>query len=253
MRPFVIALCLLASCNCCDAQILPRRSFGFDPNKKVDGHDDGAGKTLYNIGRAPELPTGPAKLHCWIVVSDNWQTNPLEYQIAQHIANDPRMKAIKAGTYWNYYTASNPKFRDSGLVGAVGTATPIMVLTNGDGMIKADGTGGMFVNAKSFPATADDAIDMLCDAIAQFNPPPKFEGQTLATPVIRDTEVEQCPDGQCPTPVVTIPGGSEGTLTPIRPRNTASVVAVALGGIAFVALCAGLAALGIATPGKPKE
>lgn len=252
LSTLIVSLILIGGCTCnCDAQLLPRRqSLGFDPNRKVDGHDDHAGHTMYNMGRVPEMPTGPNKLHCWIVVSDAWERNAFEYELAKLIKSDPRMQQIKAGTYFNYYTVSNPKFSQSGLVGAVGTATPIFVVTNGDGMIRADGSGGLFVNAKSAPQTPAEAVDMLCDAIEQMNPPPVVEGQTTATQIVRESSAAPCPDCTPNLPLQNPPPNSGGSLTPIKPRKSVHTPELVLGIFAFAVLVAGGIAIGIYTPGK---
>lgn len=238
MRPLIVAL-LLAVASLAHAQ---DRST-FNPNRKMDGHNDANGRSMYNAGRMPEMPSGPNKLQCWIVVSDNWERNALEYSLAQAIRNDPRMQQIKAGTYFNYYTVSNPKFSQSGLVGAVGTATPIFVVTRNDGGIVGDGSGGLFVNAQSSPKTADECIDMLCDAIAQMNPPPVVEGQTTNSQIIRESSAP-CPD--CvPTPQPTVTPNGGGTLTPIKPRKTTEHIALGVGVLVVSGLLASGVILGV--------
>lgn len=210
----LVASFLVGGCACdCHAQ----GRTTFNPNKKIDGHTIN-GKSLYNSGRLGEMPTGPNKLDCYIVVSDQWQSNKLEYALYQAIASDPRMQQVKAGTYWNYLLVSSPKFRDSGLKQALGTATPIVVVQAHDGAIRGDGTGGLYVNAQSCPQTADEIVDMICDAIEHFNPPPVVEGQTNATQIIRESSAP-CPGPDCnpnqtpaPQPVI------QPTLTPVRPR-----------------------------------
>lgn len=231
LLPLLVLAFSVGGCTCdCNAQLLSRRNnFGFDPNRKVDGHDDGFGRLIYNSQRVPELPTGPNKLQCWIVLSDQWQSNQLEHDLAVAVGNDPRLAQIKAGTYFNYYLASSPKFAQSGLKAAVGSKTPIVVLTRNDGAIARDGSGGVFVDGDACPQSAAEVIDMLCDSLAAFNPPPVVEGQTNNTPIVRESVSAGCPHGflsvsQCPNctpapyvaPAPTPNGG--GTISPIKPR-----------------------------------
>lgn len=235
MRPLIallVASFVVGSCACdkCDGQVR------FDPNKKVDGHTVG-GVDKYNQGRIPEMPSGPNKLQVWLVLSDNWQKNALEYSIAQHVASDPRMQQIKAGTYFNYYTVSNPKFSQSGLISAVGTATPIVVVTQNDGAIARDGTGGTYVNAQSCPQTADGVVDLICDSIAAMNPPPRVEGQTNASTIIRESDCPDCTPEPLAQPMVTPNSG--GTLTPIKPRKAAEYFGIGLAIIAASLVVAG--------------
>lgn len=278
MRSFIIALCLclFASCKCCDAQMFRGRNYqnsyqppAFNPNRKVDG------ATQYNSGRTAEFPQGANKLECWVVLSPNWRAIPLEKQIVDAVNRDPRMKLIKQNTRWNFYESSSPLFAESELIKKTGTATPIVVITAPDGRIMADGSGGMFMNAKSTPDSVGEIIDTMMDAIGRFNPPPVVQGQTEATPIIRESDMglstgtpgspvwqlqgslgpsapEQCgPDG-CPipvSPVIDIP--SDGEMSPVLPSRHPDHTLIAAGGALAVAAAAIF--LGIKTPGVNKK
>lgn len=278
MRPLIFTLLATFAASQADAQVLSRnRGYGyqpyyqqpvqqyyyapyqpayrpqpqrFDPNRKIDG------ASAYNIERMPELPTGE-KLEVWVVLSPNWQNIPLERSIAEAVTRDPRMQQIKAGTKFNYYQTTNPLFSQSPLVGRVGTATPIFVVTGPGGEIAADGSAGLFMNAMSCPKTAAECVDVICEAIEHYNPPPKFEGQTKETPLVREItfpdlgSVEQCgPDG-CPPAVAPQPAPIEGQLTPIMPRRPfvpgmwVSAAVCAIG-------CAIVIAFGVLAPLKPR-
>lgn len=254
---FIIALCLFASCNCCDAQVFQGRSRysyrpAFDPNRKVDG------AIQYNAGRVAEFPQGANKLECWLVLSPDWRHIPLEKGLVDAVNKDPRMQLIKKNTKWNFYETRNPLFAESDLIKKTGTATPIVVITAPDGRIMADGSGGMFMNAKSAPDSVGEIIDTMMDAIERFNPPPVVQGQTTTTPIIRESdmgfstgtlpnEAEQCgPDGCPPTPpVIDMP--FDGEMTPVLPSRNPDQTLLAAGGALAAAAVAVF--LGIKTPG----
>lgn len=281
MRHLVIAILSAMSlgaapCVQCDAQIVRRNSGwnissplhqaqpaqpvqphyprqyspSFDPNRKVDGANFG----MYNIGRVPEFPQGEDKLVCWVVLSPNYQNVKQERDIAVAVHSDPRMQAIKQNTHFNYYLSTSPLFLESGLVEKVGTATPIVVVSGPDGKILADGTAGMFVNAKSCPKTAGGVVDMICDSVARFNPPIKVEGQTEATPFVRETaSVSQCgPDGcKPPSDPFSTPPPKDGSLTSVVPSQFSGDYNVLslFGGAVVLAF---LIYLGVRTPGAKK-
>jgi hypothetical protein len=218
---------------------------GFDPNRKIDGHMVN-GVDQYNSGRRAELPQGANRLQLWVVVSPQFRSNPQETKIASWFTGGPnyqpvdqRLAEIRRGCAWNYYYSNNPLFYQSGLMTAVGTATPIVCMTKADGQVIAY----MNANTLSRMSSPGELADVLVAGIEQANPVPQFDGQVASTQIVRD-----CPDNNCvpsQTPPAT-PPRVDGTLQQVVPDTSSNVMPFAFPAIAVLTLIVIGLAVGLA-------
>lgn len=199
-------------------------------DRKVDG-----GGVAYNAARTTQLPSGPAKLYLTLIVADNYAADPRQRQVANWFQADPRLLHVKSSTHWNWYTHSNPHFRDR-LRNKVGDALPIVVLQRADGHVL------MNVTAISMPHSAGEMADLIDDALAAEFEAPKFAGQTDETPIVEDCG----PDGCSPNRLPDVQLPAVNPLPEVIPQSRAMrsvpaifaalVVMVVLGGLAWLAI-----------------
>jgi hypothetical protein len=139
-------------------------------DRKVDGHN------AYNAGRSAEPPTAEAdKLHMTLVTSDNYQANQRERNVISWLNYDPRLAKLRAGTRFNWYTASNPHFHDR-LRYSLGEALPILAIQKPDGEVLLN------VTAISMPQTAGELADMADDAVNHRYKAPELHRPGLRQP-----------------------------------------------------------------------
>lgn len=196
-------------------------------DRKVEGGLDLKmdGSSRYNEGRVTDLPQGPGKLYCTLVVGDNWQSDPRQAALINWFDKDPRLARYKSETFFNSYTTGNPHFRDR-LRNKVGDAVPMVSLLLPDGEVLLN------VTAVSMPRSSGELADMIDDAVAsRFSPPVFASGRT---PIVRD-----CPDGNCPP-------NSPPNVAPVQPipeviPSTNSWSALVLVGLIAFAALGGLA------------
>lgn len=196
-------LCLGVLCALCGETWAQQRStYGqyYQPpaavnrlDQKVDGH------TQYNIGRSSEPPTAEAeKLFLTIITSDAWQSNERERQIVSWFNNDPRLVKLRGNTRWNWYTVSNPHYKDR-LRYKYGEGVPIVNVS------RPDGEAVLHVTALSMPRTSGELADMADDAInAKYAAPSSGRnssgagGSPWQSPIVEDCP--NCPDDKPPSP-----------------------------------------------------
>ncbi len=189
-------------------------------DRKVDGH------TQYNIGRAAEPPSSEAeKLFMTLITSDSWQNNERERQLVSWLNNDQRLAKLRNGTRFNWYSASNPHYRDR-LRYKFGEALPILAIQ------RPDGEAVLNVTAISMPRTSGELADMADDAInARYAPPSSFSNGPARTQIVED-----CPN--CPDDSPAPPNDDSSQVQPIpeviptRPHYWMYVLA-GIGGLAF--------------------
>ncbi len=249
---------------------LPLTSFAqkFDPNRKIDGHTGALG---YNSGLTADLPQGANRLQLWVVLSPEYRSKPHEYKVAQwftgartpqgqYTSPDARLRKLQTECAWNYYESKNPLFAESGLVQAVGNATPIVCLTAADG----DVSHGVYLNYTTLSKlkNSGELADILMAGANQLSPTPQFDNHP--NPVSQTNSIlyessAKCPRcgtsgvsavGDCPncTPKPTpTPGPSptnvpvDGTLSEVKPNTAGDLGSVAVA----ISAALGLAAAGL--------
>jgi hypothetical protein len=189
-------------------------------DRKMDG------STQYNIGRSAEPPTTDAeKLFLTIVTHDNYSSIEREKQFAGWFFSDPRLVKLKANTRWNWYTESNPHYKDR-LRYKYGDALPMVNIS------RPDGETVLHVTAMSLPRTSGELADMADDAVnAKFSAPTYRSGGMPQTQIVEDCGPDCNPPKQ--------PDGDDGQqMDPIHdvipPRTNWLHVLAVLGGVFFV-------------------
>jgi hypothetical protein len=258
------------------AQPQPR---AFDANKKVTGHDDGAGHLMYRSGQTIDLPTGRDRLHLTVALPDNFQTDPAAYRVASWFTGgapaadgtpmsaNARIRQIQQQCAWHYIFVSNPNWRETVRQELLGNGLTVM-LTGPDGKIMQRGDGGLLMGATELASikNADEMADYILAASEKLNAPPQVQGvnpnPVSATKAVMAGTCEKCgtytAGGPCPncTPAPPSTPPNSGTvppkLSPVKPRPRSAMLGT-IGGAAalgvFGLAAAGLLVVAIKRPG----
>jgi hypothetical protein len=199
-----------------------------DVRRKVGGHEG------YNSGRGTYLPSGSGKLYLTLTVGDNWSLDPRQAAVVNWFGANARLLNLQQQTHYNFYTLSNPHFRDQ-LARYYGTAVPIVTLQRPDGKILLN------VTAKSMPPSGGELADLADDALELSYAAPTFDGQSQETP-IESEAAGPCPDDRPCPPDGPCPLGPDGPpLQPLIPEvspasRTQQALAAAVFALAAIAL-----------------
>lgn len=181
-----------------------------------DGHDN------YNHGEVADMPQGADRLYMTLVTSDDYQTDrgprgEAQRKLISWFENDKRLIKYRTSTNWNWYTQSDPHFtgartlangQSSSLRARLGEAFPLLVIEN------SSGEAYFKMSGLSLPSNAGELADWITSSVkAKSSPPPRFAGQTEATPIVTEG-AEQCPPDGCPQPNV----------SPVHPIDNSEVI-----------------------------
>jgi hypothetical protein len=172
-------------------------------DRKVDGH------TNYNIGRSAEPPTAESeKLFFTLITSDSYQSNDRERKLVSWMNYDPRLAKLRGSTRFNWYTASNPLYRDR-IRYKLGESLPIVAIQRPDGEVLLN------VTALSMPVSSGELADMCDDAVnARYAAPAvpghaSYQGQMS----YQGQATSDCPN--CDPPGPAPPNNDDGQVDPI--------------------------------------
>jgi len=202
---------------------------------------------VYNSGRQLYLPQGAdRKLYATLTLADDWENDPKQAEAASWIQRDPRIANVLRQCNYNFYTLSNPHFRDR-LAVKYGTAVPIFTIQRPSGQLLLN------VTAVRWPKTSGELADYIDEALEDLYAAPEFQrAADYQTPIERESEGECPPDQPCPLPSPRPPlDGPDGPIMPDYVPD--GMDKLLLGAIVAVVTVLGLVAIYVGSQLPPKD